>query len=101
MLERTKTSMVPPCIYTGPVELDKFLNSYVCKFGPVQTGLKGPMKGLMRLLSFEYFLQDSGYQFCKLKSRTQIFPSFSWGTYALRSIVCKCKYQYLIDCKLC
>ena len=29
---RTKTYTVPPCVYTGPAELEKFLNRWMCKF---------------------------------------------------------------------
>ena len=30
---RTNTCTAPPCVYTGPAELDEFLNGEVCKFG--------------------------------------------------------------------
>ena len=30
---RTKTCTVPPCVHTGPTELDEFFNGKVCKFG--------------------------------------------------------------------
>ena len=30
---RTKTYTVSPCVYTGPAEMDEFLNGQVCKFG--------------------------------------------------------------------
>ena len=30
---RTKTCTVPPCVHTGPAELDEFFNGKVCKFG--------------------------------------------------------------------
>ena len=30
---RTKTCTIPPCVHTGPVEPDEFLNGEVCKFG--------------------------------------------------------------------